>query len=86
MAPAHPNAGALDAVGLQRLLEGLGLEPTNRSVATLVQELAVPRTGGQAGWRAGLGVHSVACHCVGPVTVICHACTALSRTAQPQTP
>ncbi|PRW59962.1 white-brown complex 30 [Chlorella sorokiniana] len=37
--------GALDAVGLQRLLEGLGLEPTNRSVAALVQELAVPRTG-----------------------------------------
>lgn len=66
--PTH--AGALDAVGLQRLLEGLGLEPTSRSVATLVQELAVPRTGGRAGWRAGLGVHSVAHRCVGPATVI----------------
>jgi hypothetical protein len=43
------TAGALDAAGLLRLLEGLGLEPTQRSVAALMQELAVPRTGGQMG-------------------------------------
>ena len=34
------TAGALDAAGLLRLLEGLGLEPTQRSVAALMQELA----------------------------------------------
>ena len=47
--PPLQTAGALDAAGLLRLLEGLGLEPTQRSVAALVQELAVPRTGGQVG-------------------------------------
>lgn len=48
----YRTAGALDSVGIQRLLEGLGLEPTNRSVAALVQELAVPSTG-VIWWRVG---------------------------------
>ncbi len=62
--PACGPAGALDAVGLQRLLEGLGLEPTNRSVAALVQELAVPRTGG---WEGRVG----GCGCVGGCLPAC---------------
>lgn len=62
--PACCPAGALDAVGLQRLLEGLGLEPTNRSVAALVQELAVPRTGG---WEGRVG----GCGCVGACLPAC---------------
>ncbi|KAL4458314.1 hypothetical protein ABPG75_013179 [Micractinium tetrahymenae] len=37
--------GALDAAGLLRLLERLGLEPSEASVAALMAELAVPRTG-----------------------------------------
>lgn len=39
--------GALDAEGLRRLLEGLGLEPTRRGLAALAAELAAPRGSGR---------------------------------------
>lgn len=41
----RPAAGELDAAGLLRLLGRLGLEPSEASVAALMAELAVPRTG-----------------------------------------
>ena len=50
----HLCAGALNAAGLQRLLEGLGLDPTRRSLAALLRELAAPRTGGWAWWAAAV--------------------------------
>ena len=51
---ARLPAGSLDSRGLLKLLEGLGLQPTQRSVAALMRDLAVPRSGGWGGggaWR-----------------------------------